>query len=371
MSHRAHDRRYRAAVIGHTGSGDYGHRIHLAFSGIERVEMAALADPDAGGRERAAAACGAARSYADYHKMLDGERLDLVCVCPRWTDQREAMVTACLDAGCSIYCEKPFATTLDEADRMLAAADRAGAKIAVAHQGVYLRQTQQIKEQLKRGAIGELIEMRAVGKQDRRGGGEDMLVLGTHLFNTMRYFAGDAAWINAQVTMEGQPLSPEHVREPSEPVGLVAGDRVVSCVAFNNDVMGRFESRRNHPAAGRCYGLELIGTEGRIAFNNTAAAICRDLEMWCPWEHSPQWEPMDLTYESLHEAGNHHAAADLLEAIEADRAPLSSGRDATAALEMIHGTYRSQLEGGRVWLPMRERGHPLAVLVQQAQTDRA
>src|SRR5690349_10561889 len=111
---------YRAGVIGHTGRGNYGHGLELSFAGLPGVEVVALADGDAAGREAAAKRAGAARSYADYGEMLEREALDVVAIAPYWFDQREAMIAAAARAGVrGIFCQKPFARSLDEADRML------------------------------------------------------------------------------------------------------------------------------------------------------------------------------------------------------------------------------------------------------------
>ena len=69
----------------------------------------AVADPDEEGRRQAAEETGAERTYADYREMLKVEDLDVAIVCPRWVDCHEEMVTACVEAGCHVYCEKPFA----------------------------------------------------------------------------------------------------------------------------------------------------------------------------------------------------------------------------------------------------------------------
>ena len=61
----------KAAVIGHTGRGDYGHGLEGIFSNRPDVEVVALADPDSEGRATTAAKIGAARSYADYREMLE------------------------------------------------------------------------------------------------------------------------------------------------------------------------------------------------------------------------------------------------------------------------------------------------------------
>ena len=237
----AGQRRYRAGAIGRTGAGGWGHGLSLAYREIDGVDFVAVADPDGEGGRKAAAETGAERSYADYREMLEKEALDIVSVCPRWVDCHEEMVLACVEAGCHVYSEKPMAADLGSADRMVAAADRAGRKVAVAHQGVYLPQVQEVKRLLEGGRIGPVQAIYAAGKQDRRGGGEDMMVLGTHLFNMMRFFAGDVAWMSAHVTSGGREIGPEDVREAGEPIGPMAGDCVESYFAFENGVSGFYD----------------------------------------------------------------------------------------------------------------------------------
>ena len=67
------DKQLKAVTIAGTGRGGAGHRMHRAFGLNPRVEMAALADPDAEGRVRLAAECGATTTYADYREMLERE----------------------------------------------------------------------------------------------------------------------------------------------------------------------------------------------------------------------------------------------------------------------------------------------------------
>src|SRR5207237_10026245 len=123
-----------AAIIGHTGKGDYGHGMELIFNGRENIEMAAIADPVASGRAAAAIRSRALRQYDDYRVMLEKEKPRLVCVAPRWTDQHRAMALAALKIGAHVYLEKPITQNLVEADELLATADHAGLRLAVSHQ---------------------------------------------------------------------------------------------------------------------------------------------------------------------------------------------------------------------------------------------
>ena len=161
---------YRAAAIGHTGAGNFGHGLHTPYKDIENVEFIAVSDPDEAGREKAAAEAGALRSYADYRDMLEKETLDIVSVCPRWTSEHVDMVTACLEAGCSVYSEKPMTSTLADGDKIVETAKTHGLKVAVAHQAVYLPATHAIKQMLDDGKIGTIQAIYASGKQDHRGG---------------------------------------------------------------------------------------------------------------------------------------------------------------------------------------------------------
>src|ERR1041384_8080469 len=98
--------KYRAVVIGDTGHGNYGHDWDTAWTGLPGVEVAAVADPDPAGRARAQQRSGAARAYADYRKMLENEKPNLVAICPRWLDRRVEMVTAAAAAGAGLLLEE-------------------------------------------------------------------------------------------------------------------------------------------------------------------------------------------------------------------------------------------------------------------------
>ncbi len=354
------ERTYRVGAIGRTGGGGFGHRLHKSTIGVERADLVAVADPDEEGRRQAAEEIGAERTYADYREMLKVEDLDVAIVCPRWVDCHEEMVTACVEAGCHVYCEKPFAPSLEAGDRMVAAADRAGVKLAVAHQGVYLSQIHAVKRLLEEGRIGEVQAMYTQGSQDHRGGGEDMMVLGTHLFNMMRFFTGDVAWMSAHVTTAGRDIEAADVHEGYEPCYLVAGGCINSYFAFHSGVSGFFSSRANHPGGEPGpMGTEIVGREGRLYFRSAASrVVIYPYGLWAPEDRSQQWELLSLEMDEL-EDGNRLAILDLIEAIEEDRDPISSGRDGLAALEMILGAYESQITGARVPFPPADRSHPL------------
>lgn len=364
---------YKAAAIGRTGGGNYGHGLEVAYAGVDEVEFVAVADTDEEGREQARARTNAPRAYADYHDMLAAEQPDLVSVCPRWTDCHVDMVLACIEAGAHVYCEKPMTWNLADGDTIVARADALGRKVAVAHQAVYLPRIQALRQQLLDGRIGELQQIHAHGKQDRRGGGEDMITLGTHLFNLMRYFAGDVRWMSSQVTVQGRELTPADIAEATEPVGPVAGDCIESYYAFDTGVAGRFESRRDQAGSGQRYGMEIIGSEGIISLRGGAGSelMVYPHPVFRPADGEQAWAPLDgLPADDPLSRGNTLAIVDLIACIGTDRQPISSARSAVAALEMILGSYESQITGARVHMPMSRREHPLSAWRARQDPDK-
>src|SRR5262245_39476562 len=367
------ERTYRVGVVGHTGRGDYGHDLDVAAASVPGVRVVAVADPDPTGRARAQERCGAARGYASYAEMLACERLDLVVIATRWVDEREAMLLAAVGAGAHVYCEKPFARTLAEADRVLAAAEAAGRKIAVAHVSRAFSSLGRLRELVATGAIGRLRLLRGHGKCDRRGGGQDLIVLGTHILDLMRYFGGDVAWAQAHVSQDGHDVTPADARPGDEGVGPVAGDAVTAYYAFRSGVAAQFETFVAEDGAGESYfSLTLQGTAGAIGirshgdrnlFRHPRGAFVPDaVDRWSVLElpgHETE-APRDAA-ESQRWA-HRRLIADLLAAVEQDRQPRASARDARGALEMIMGAYESQLLGRRVSFPLEHRGHPLARL---------
>jgi D-apiose dehydrogenase len=115
------------------GLGEAGFSIHLpALARIPSVRVAGGADPDAGRRDRAAAKF-RLPVFADVDRMLAETRPDVVIVGTPPATHAEYCLRA-LAAGAHVLCEKPFVSSLDEADQVLEAAAAAGRGVALNHE---------------------------------------------------------------------------------------------------------------------------------------------------------------------------------------------------------------------------------------------
>jgi predicted dehydrogenase len=381
---------YRVAVIGSTGKGDYGHGLDTAFVGVERAKIVAVADDNPTGLARVADKLAVTARYGDYRQMLREVRPDIVCVGPRWVTDRVAMVETAAAAGAHIYCEKPFLPDLVSFDRVQSVCQAAGVKLAMAHQWRAMPPVQKAIAQIHEGRFGRVLRMRARPKDDKRGGGEELLVHGTHWFDLMMAIAGPPRWASGHITVGERDAQKSDVREGSEPVGPICGDGIVAVFRFDHGVRGFFDSSANtapsvrkpkqgeieSPPWDSVYGLTVECERATLAWRQPgdvyvypAPGVLPDLDAlkwdktWVEsWHFTPEHLPRNVSKEWLL-LGNQTLARDLIDAVEQKRDPLSPLAHAGWVTEMVQGVYASHFaDGRRITLPQAERRHPLFTL---------
>jgi predicted dehydrogenase len=364
--------KYRVAVIGRTGKGNYGHALDSVWLKCNKAEIVAVADENEKGRADAAQKLGAKNAYADYRQMLEKEKPQIVSVADRWPDCHRDMVIACAEFGASIFLEKPVSQTLQQADEMIAACEKHHVKCAVAHQTRYSPRVKVARDLIREGKIGDVLEVRGHGKEDRRGGGEDMMVLGTHTFDLMRYLIGDAKWCFARVQQGGRKAVAGDVRQGGEQIGPIMGDHITATYGFDGLATGSYITHIAKAGANTRYWLEVRGTKGVIHLGFgilPVALLCEDPsgmfgKSKAPWQEITSGglgKPEAIDTKGL-DNGNILIVNDLIEAIEKDRPPLDSIHDGRAALEMILAVYESHRLEKPVDLPLKNRKHPLAAM---------
>jgi len=371
-------RNYRVAVIGRTGRGNYGHGLDMVWRQIENVQIVAVADENDAGRAAAQKRLGAKNAYADYRDMLKKEQPQIVSVADRHLDLHRDMVVACAEAGASIFLEKPACRTLAEADEMVAACEKHHVKLAIAHQTRYSPRLARIKEMIADGRLGDIIELRGRGKEDTRGGGNDLMVLGTHILDLMRFIAGDCRWCYSRIGVQDKqgvrPAGKADIVEGGEGMGLVMGNHITAMYGFDKGVVGHFATHRANRAAGerdRFY-LSIHGSKGviQVTTGSLPAAYFLPDPSWFPGRSGAAWQPITSAGigkpETLKDGGlglgNIWIAHDLIEAIEKDRQPKGSIYDGRASLEMILAVYESYRLRASVDFPLKNRRHPLTMV---------
>lgn len=366
--------KYRVGVIGHTGRGNYGHGIDTVWAAFpDRCEVVAVADPDEKGRAEAVKRLKAPKAYSDYRQLLDEAQPQIVAICPRWLDQHRDMVVAAAERGLHIYMEKPLCRTLAEADEMVTACEKRDVKLAIAHQTRYSPKLQVVREIIDSGKLGTLLELRGRGKEDQRGGGEDLWVLGSHVMNLIAFCGGQPTWCVGRVMANGKPVVKADVKPGNEGIGALAGDQVVAMYGLESGATAYFGSKRAAGSGGDSrFGLQIYGSKGVLEILTGSLPSVQFLPdpVWSPGRSKAQWvavssagigQPEPLKDGGL-PTGNMLAVKDLLSAIENDRQPECSIYEARTTVEMIVAVFESHRVGGPVAFPLKTRQNPLELL---------
>jgi len=367
--------RMRVAVIGHTGRGNYGHGLDTLWLDMPETQIVAVADADDKGLAGALKRLRVEKGFAEYRRMLAETKPDIVSIGPRHVDQHRDMALAAIQAGArGIYMEKPFCRTLTEADEIIAACEKQGTKLALAHRNRYHPVMPLIVQLMKDGAIGRPLEFRARGKEDTRGGALDLWVLGCHLFNLIHFFAGDPQAVSASVLQNGKPITKADLAEGAEGLGPLAGNEVHARFEMQSSLPAFFDSVQGAGIKTAGFGIQIIGTEGIIDLRTDAEPAAQILtgspfgptpkpRSWVPITSAGIGKPEPLADIRKLVAGHVLPGRDLIAAIQENREPLCSARDGRTTLEMIQGIFESHRIGGqRTALPLKERGNPLAKL---------
>jgi len=137
------------------GAGFMGGVHAGCYQQIDDVDLAAVVDVRPEQREKLAGEHGAT-PFSTLAQVLADETIDIVDCCLPTYLHRDCVVAA-LDAGKHVLCEKPFATSLQECDDMIAASKRAGRKFMIAQVIRFWPEYAATKAYVDTGALGEIL----------------------------------------------------------------------------------------------------------------------------------------------------------------------------------------------------------------------
>jgi predicted dehydrogenase len=295
--------------IGIVGLGAWGSRAHLpAFAAMDDVEVAALADPDLATAQQAADAFGIRRVESDPGRLFhDPDGLDAVVIVTPDDTHRDLAVAA-FDAGLHVLCEKPLARTVEEAEAMVAAAERAG---RVARIGFLFRHSPvvvRMRELVIAGLIGDVQAFEHVGvnaqfadperplhwkMQRSRANGGVFVEYGTHTIDLAHWFGGPIS----QVVAHGVTLIPERPLAGGG-TGVVDGDDLASWIGeYASGGQALFRSGWASLPVGTG-GMRVYGSRGTLLWEQHGrssetllVATLDDPEPRTVLEHAPQLDP--------------------------------------------------------------------------------
>lgn len=258
-------KRLKLGIIG-LGIGRY----YLdALRQLREAEAVAVCDIDAGKLAQCGEDFGISHRYTDYRGLLADPAVEAVCVCTPDMLHCE-MVTAALEAGKDVLCEKPLSLHSEECRRMMQTAERTGRKLMV---GQVCRLTPSFilaKQIVDSGMLGELFFAESEYAHDYSGMGKcwrsdpanrrhPVTGGGCHAVDLLRWIAGDPTAVFAYSNRKCL-------------VDWGCDDSAVALLKFPHDVMGKVYvstgCKRNYTMRTVIYG-----TKGTVIVDNTSDTL--------------------------------------------------------------------------------------------------
>ncbi|HVG95302.1 MAG TPA: Gfo/Idh/MocA family oxidoreductase [Chloroflexota bacterium] len=306
---------------------------------IERAELVAVCDLKPDLVEQMRQRWDVPAGYTDWREMVARERPDVVAIVTAYGSIHATLGAEVAETGLvrGIYCEKPIATSMAEADRIVAACRANGVAYTCAHVARWNARYRQVCDWIAAGEIGEVraVTVSAMGT---------LLHSGTHQTDAMAGFAGDVdpEWASGAVEVPaGLPQAEWPLQDP--PGG--------GHIRLRNGVDLLMEARSPGP---RTY--QISGSEGKIH-------IWNDLQQIQLWKRIPGRGRAELAPGPLLSPPQERSYAqtqleELLDVLDRDGKG-QIGCDAVRAaraLEMVLGLHLSHRAGGaRVPFPLAGR----------------
>jgi UDP-N-acetylglucosamine 3-dehydrogenase len=249
------------------GLGWFG-EVHVdALATAPGIELAALCTRRQARLDELGDRYHVAKRYTDYRRMLDDDSIDVVGIVTHIHDHRDIAIDA-LGAGKNVFLEKPMAPSVEDCDRIIAAANEGGGKFMVGHICRFDPRVALAKQAIDEGRIGKIISMHARRNLSKAIGLQvcnDISALfgdGIHDADLMLWFSGARP-----VSVYAQEIHPGPSKYPE---GGWAMARLDSDAICSIESVWYLPESTPYAIDAR---MEVIGTEGALYVNCAEAGL--------------------------------------------------------------------------------------------------
>lgn len=296
------------------------------------------------------------RVYTDYREMLAKEKPELVGIATE-SGKHASIALDCIEEGCNLIIEKPIALSLKDADRIIQRAEEKGVKVSACHQNRFNKSIQKIREAFEKNRFGKMYygtahirwmrdyeyyaraKWRGTWEQD----GGALMNQCIHNIDLLRWMMGDE--ITEVIGMTDR-LKHDFIE---------AEDLGIALVKFRNGAYGIIEGTTDIYPKNLEETLYLFGEKGTVKAGGQSVNVIEE------WKFSDMLDDPEQVKSEFHENppnvygyGHKPLYQDVIEAIQADRAPYVDAKAGRRALELVLAIYKSAAEGRPVKLPLTE-----------------
>jgi UDP-N-acetyl-2-amino-2-deoxyglucuronate dehydrogenase len=337
------DKRLPVVNAGLIGCGRVAPRHAQSISELPQARLVAVADVIEGRAQRFAHDYGA-QAYTDFRRLLDRPDVDMVSICTP-SGLHAEMAIAAMQAGKHVVIEKPMALSLEDADRIIAAAALTGVKLCVVLQNRYNPPMQDLRRVVDEGRLGRLILGNATVRwyrpqeyyEDGWHGtwamdGGALMNQSIHHIDALQWLMGDVQSVFAYTAtlahrMEAEDTGVAVLRFANGAVGSVEG----STVTYPENLEGSVA------LFGECGSVKVGGTAlNRKVFWKIAGEVEHERELLTREQVDPP---------SVYGQSHKTVIADMIAAIQEDRPPRTTGLEARKSVALVLAMYESARRG--------------------------
>jgi predicted dehydrogenase len=227
----------------------------------------------------------AARTYGwdeaatDWREVVARKDIDLVDISTPGDSHMEIAIAAAR-AGKAVFCEKPLANTVRDAERMLAAVEKAGVVHMICHNYRRAPAVMLARQLIEDGQLGEIRHYRGtylqdwitdpdfplVWRLDRNKAGSGALGdIAAHSIDLARFLVGEIVEVagDLKTFVKTRPLPEDRSRRGR----VTVDDASTALIRFKNGAIGTIEATRMAPGRKNYNRFEINGSRGSLAFD--------------------------------------------------------------------------------------------------------
>jgi predicted dehydrogenase len=324
---------------------------HLPGYKAAGVPVAALCDVNPAPAEKLAAQYGIPKVYGNWREMIVEEKPDIVSVCLPNVLHREPVLFA-LASGAHVLCEKPLATSVEEAREMFFAAKAAGKHLMAAQNWRWEAGSRAIKRIAEAGELGDIYyaeatAMRRLGiptwgvfhqKQFSHGGA--LLDIGVHMLDLAVWLMGNPnpVRVSAQTQRKfgTRPEIARLLRSAWDPAKFDVEDFAIALIHFDNGATLLLRTSWAAHIDAETFSVRLVGTE--------AGATTTPPMVY----HNRQGMPASETLQIGQVSSYEREIAHWLKVCAGEAEPMVTHEESLNVQRIIEAAYESAAEGREI-----------------------
>lgn len=330
------------------------------------VEIVAISERDEA-RGRASQKKYGGEFHQDYRKLLERKDIDFVFIHSA-TSEHKQMVLDTAAAGIDLFCEKPLATSYDEAREMLAAVEKAGVRHATGFNSRLIPEAERAKAIFDSGVLGTIVSVRSflssIGPRElgcppymcdwildaKKAAGGALIDEGVHAIDLMRWFLGD---VKSVFTMMNKRVKTD----------LDVEDNAITLLEFADGTLGELntswsinvdvgmKNTMEFYGSGGTMIVELTSKAPKVALYSEKSTTDPKLAGWIEPQIKPDSsEPHDYTSWPTHAIHFKREIADLVRRLKNDIPFDITFADGVKVAEVTSAAYASAAKGELVRL---------------------